>query len=203
MSVGAPQEWGKHTFNSSRVHTRSHIHWDPRQNSILKEPGLNLLGVLECLLGRQRLTVAQCRGKETGSKSPRKYWSEQVFPEACISAPRFGPTQRPAVSGWKASGQTTKIRTQHQPSEDRLHKVILSSQTPQNTPLDRTLSFRGIRSSSTHHRTFTIPFHQEAYKNPWTNFIHHGADTKSKKNCDSSAWERRPQTWKVIKWDDR
>ena len=43
-----------------------------------------------------------------------------------------------------------KIGTQTHPSEHRLPKVILSSQTPQNTPPDMALLIRGKRLNSTH-----------------------------------------------------
>ena len=89
---------------------------------------------------------------------------------------------------WNSSGQTTsKIGTQPDPSADRLPKVILSSQPPQNTPLNTALTTRGTRPSSTHQRAGTSPSHQEDCTSPWTNLTHQGADTRSKRNYDSAA----------------
>ena len=41
--------------------------------------------------------------------------------------------------------------------------MIISSQTPQNTPLDMVLPTRKTKSSLTHQNTGTSPLHQEAY----------------------------------------
>ena len=87
---------------------------------------------------------------------------------------------------------TSKTGTQPQPSADRLPKVVLSSQTLQNTPLDTALPFRGKRLSSTHQSAGTSPSHQEAYTSPWSNLTHQGADNRSKRNYDPTACRRRP-----------
>lgn len=65
-------------FHFWRVQTRSHMYWDPAQSST-QEPGLNLSRVLEGLLGRQELTIAYYKGKDTGIRVPRKInWHELV-----------------------------------------------------------------------------------------------------------------------------
>ena len=86
---------------------------------------------------------------------------------------------------WNASGQTTnKIGTQPDSTADRLPKVLMSSQPPQNTPFDTALPTRVTKPSSTHHSADTSPSHQEAYTSPWTNITHLGADTRSKRYYD-------------------
>ena len=67
---------------------------------------------------------------------------------------------------------TSKTGTQSHPTADRVPKVILSPQTPQNTPLDMTLSTIGTRHSSTHQRSVLSPSHQEACTRHWTNLTH-------------------------------
>ena len=85
---------------------------------------------------------------------------------------------------------TSKTGTQPHPSADRLSKVILSSQIPQNTPPDMALPFRRKRLNSTHQSTGTSPSHQEAYTSPWTSLIHQGADNRSKRNYDPADCRR-------------
>ena len=50
-----------------------------------------------------------------------------------------------------------------QPLAERLPKIIIRSQTPQNTPLDTVLPTRKTRSSLIHQNTGTSPLHQETY----------------------------------------
>ena len=65
---------------------------------------------------------------------------------------------------------------QHHPLEERLPKVILSSQTCQNTPLDVALptSTKRTISSPNLQNTGTSALHQEAYTSHWTNLTHWG-----------------------------
>ena len=49
------------------------------------------------------------------------------------------------------------------PLAESLPKIILSSQTPQNTPPDMVLPTRKKTSSLIHQNTGTSPLHQEAY----------------------------------------
>ena len=87
-----------------------------------------------------------------------------------------------------SSGQTrSKTGTQQHPSTDRLPKVLLSSQLPQNAPLDMDLPPRGTRLSSTQHRAGTVPSHKEACISPWTKLTHQGTDIRSKRNYDPAA----------------
>ena len=79
-------------------------------------------------------------------------------------------------------------------SADRLPKVILSSQTPQNTPPDAALPIREKRLSSTHQSTDTSPSHQEAYTSPWTKLTHQGADNRSKRNYNPAACRKTANT---------
>ena len=57
----------------------------------------------------------------------------------------------------------TQDKTQLHPLAERLAKIIIRSQTPQNTPLDKVLCTRKTRSSLIHQNTGTSPLHQEAY----------------------------------------
>ena len=61
-------------------------------------------------------------------------------------------------------GQTTsKTGTQPHPLAERLPKIIIKPETPQNTPPDVDLPTRKKRSSLIHQNTGTSPLHQEAY----------------------------------------
>ena len=111
-------------------------------------------------------------GSLTGSRAWASRWEHWVWdaglPEnsqlqgILISESSHGglyPNSRPSSTYLQppvlyASHQTTrKTGTQIHPSADRLQKVILSSQTPQNTPPDMALPIRGKRLSSTHQNT--------------------------------------------------
>ena len=59
--------------------------------------------------------------------------------------------------------KTSKTGKQPHLLAERLPKIIISSQTPQNTPPDMDLPTRKTRSSLIHQNTGTSPFHQEAY----------------------------------------
>lgn len=80
----------------------------------------------------------------------------------------------------RPSNQQIGIQTHS--SADKLSKVILSSQTLQNIPLDMSLLTRGIRPSSTHKREDTCFSYQETCISPWANFTHQVTDTSSKIN---------------------
>ena len=67
---------------------------------------------------------------------------------------------------------TSKTGTQPHPLAESLPKIILSSQTTQNTPPDVVLPTRKTRSSSTHQNIGTSLLHQEAYTSHWTNRTH-------------------------------
>ena len=102
------------------------------------------------------------------------WWTQQRI-LISVSSPRglyFGTKTWPhptayRLQRWIASGQTTNNRgTQPHASADKLPKVVLSSQLPQNIPLDMALPIRGKRPSFTNQRTGTSPTHQEAYTSP-------------------------------------
>ena len=57
---------------------------------------------------------------------------------------------------------SSKTGTQPHPLADRLPKIIIRSQTPQDTPPDAVLPPRKTRSSFIHQNTGTSPLHQEA-----------------------------------------
>ena len=93
-----------------------------------------------------------------------------------------------------ASWQTTsKTGTQSHPSADRLHKVVLNSQTPQKTPPDMALAIRRTRYSSTHQNAGTSPSHQEAYPRTRTKCTYWGQTPEAKRTMTMKPEERRPQ----------
>ena len=84
--------------------------------------------------------------------------------------PRPGSTQLPAApSAGRLTPNNKQDSNTNHPSAHRLPKVILSSQTHQNTPPDTALLIRGKRLSSIHQNAGTSPSHQEAYTRHWTN----------------------------------
>ena len=123
---------------------------------------------------REFLAPGNTNQQQLSRKSPSQL--QDLYPPNCLQAPVLD-----------ASCQTTsKTGTQTHPSADR-PKVILSSQTHQNTPPDVALPIRRTRSSSIHQSTGASPSHQEAYTSHWTNLTHQGADTRSKRNNDIEA----------------
>ena len=95
---------------------------------------------------------------------------------------------------------TSKTVADTHPSANKLPKVILSSQTHQNTPPDATLPIRGKRSSSTHQNSGTSPFHQGAYTSHWTNLTHWGQTSEARGAMILQPAERRPQNEKREKY---
>ena len=93
-----------------------------------------------------------------------------------------------SLKSWNASGQTSsKTETQPHPKADRLPEGILSSQLPQNTPLDAALPIKGTRPSSIHQMAGTSLSHEDC-TSPWTNLTQQGAGTRSKRNYDPEAY---------------
>ena len=70
------------------------------------------------------------------------------------------------------------------------HPIILSSQTPQNTPLDLALLTRGEKLSFTHQSAGSSSSHQEAYSSLWTKLADHEADNRSKRNYNPAAFRK-------------
>ena len=95
---------------------------------------------------------------------------------------------------WAPRQTTSKTGTQPHPLEERLPKIILRSQTLQNTPLDAALPTRKKRSSPTYQNTGTSPLHQEAYTSHWTNLTHWGQTPKTMENTNLQPAKRRSQT---------
>ena len=113
------------------------------------------------------------------------------------SSPRASPlgtNAGPHPTTCSAGKPQAKQPTQPHASENRLPKVILNSQPPQNIAFDIALHTRGIRPSSTHQRVGTSP----SYTGPWINLTHQGAEARSKRNYDPAACgEERPKTQEV------
>ena len=89
---------------------------------------------------------------------------------------------------------TSNTGTQPHPLAERLPKIIIRSQTPQNTPRDMVLPTRKTRSSFIHQNTGTSPLHQEAYTTHWTNLSHWGQTPKTMGTTNLQPAKRRPQT---------
>ena len=89
---------------------------------------------------------------------------------------------------------TSKTGTQPHPLAERLPKIIVRPQTPQNTPPDVDLPARKTRSSLIRQNTGTSPLHQEAYTTHWTNLSHWGQIPKTTGTTNLQPAKRRPQT---------
>ena len=89
---------------------------------------------------------------------------------------------------------TSKTGTQSHPLAERLPKIKIRSQTPQNTPPDAVLPTRKTRSSLIHQNTGMSPLHQEAYTTHWTNLTHWGQTPKTTGTTNQQPAKRRPQT---------
>ena len=87
-----------------------------------------------------------------------------------------------------------KLGRQPHPLAERLPKIIISSQTHQNTPPNAVLPIRETRSSLIHQNTGTSPLHQEAYTTYWTNLTHWEQTPKTMGTMNVQPVKRRPQT---------
>ena len=94
---------------------------------------------------------------------------------------------------------TNKTGTQTHPLAERLPKIIIRPQTPQNTPLDMDLPTRKKRSSFIHQNTGTSPLHQEAYTTHWTNLATGGRRQKHRELKTCSLWKGDPKHRKLSK----
>ena len=129
--------------------------------------------------GRCTLPWPEC---PFGVKYPSLH--QDLAPPNCQQAPVLDTTCQ----------TTSKTGTHPHPSTDRLPKVVLSSQTLQNTLFDTALPIRVKRFSSTNQRTGASPSHQETYTSSWTNLTHQGSGNRSKGTMNLQQAERRPQT---------
>ena len=145
-----------------------------------------------CWTTREFLSPGNINWCELSWRYPSPH--QDLAPPNCLQAPVP-----------ETSCQTTsKKGTQPHPSADRIPKVILRSQTPQNTPPDVALPIRGKRLSSTHQSTGTSPSHQEAYTSPWTKLTHQGEDNRNNGNYDTAACKKETiNTVNSTKRDDR
>ena len=87
---------------------------------------------------------------------------------------------------------TSKTGKQPDSLAESQPKIIISSQTPQNTPPDAVLPTRKTRSSLMHQNKGTSPLHQEAYTTHWTNFSHWEQTRKTKGTMNLQPAKRRP-----------
>ena len=89
---------------------------------------------------------------------------------------------------------TSKTGTQPHLLAQRLPKIIIRPQTPQNTPPDVDVPTRKKRSSLIHQNTGTSPLHQEAYTTHGSNLSHWGQIAKTTGTTNLQPMKRRPQT---------
>ena len=87
---------------------------------------------------------------------------------------------------------TSKTGTQPHPLAERLPKIIIRPQTPQNTPSNVDVPTRKTRSSLIHQNTGTSPLHQEAYTTHLTNLSHWGQIPKTTGTTNLQPVKRRP-----------
>ena len=82
----------------------------------------------------------------------------KALSEISISTLRPSSTKRPAsYSAGHPCQTTSKTGTQPHPLAERLPKIIIRSQTPQNTPPDAVLPTRNTRSNLIHQNTESVP----------------------------------------------
>ena len=100
-----------------------------------------------------------------------------------------GPPNGPQTLVLHAPCQTTsKTGTQPHPLAERLTKIILSSQTPKNTPLDVALLTRKIQTHPPEHRHQSPP--PGKLHKPLSQSHQLGADTKNNRKYEPAAWEK-------------
>ena len=116
----------------------------------------------------------------------------QRSPSQCLHSAPLNDQQAPVLD--ILCETTSKTGTQPHPLAERLPKIILSSQTPQNTPPDTVLPTRKTRSSLIHQNTGTSPLHQEAYTTYRTKLTHWGQTPKTTGTANLQPAKRRPQT---------
>ena len=90
--------------------------------------------------------------------------------------------------------KTSKTGIQLHPLAERLPKIIIRSQKPQNTPLDAVLPTRKTRSSLIHQNTGTSLLHQETCITHWPNLSSWGQTPKTTGTTNLHPDKRRPQT---------
>ena len=95
---------------------------------------------------------------------------------------------------WTPYPKNSKTGTQPHSLAERLPKIIIRPQTPQNTPPDVDVPHRKTRSSLIHQNTGTSSLHQEAYTTHWTNLSHWGQTPKTMGTTNLQPVKRRPQT---------
>ena len=92
----------------------------------------------------------------------------------------------------------SKTGAQPHPLAEKLPKIIIRSQTPQNTPPDAVLPTRNTRSSLILQNIGTSTLHQEAYTTHWTNLTHWRQTSKKTQELRTcSLWKGDPKHSKV------
>ena len=85
---------------------------------------------------------------------------------------------------------TSKTGTQPHPLAESLPKIIIRSQTLQNTPSDMVLPTRKTRSSLIHQNTGTVPSNRKPTQ-PTKQTLATGADTKKNRNYKHAACKKK------------
>ena len=113
-------------------------------------------------------------------------WQElsQRSPSQCKDPAPLNDQQTPVLN--TTCQTTSKTGTQPHPLAERLPKIIISSQTPQNTPLDVVLPTRKMRSSLIHQNTDTSQLHMKP-THPLNQHYQLWADTKNNRNYEPAA----------------
>ena len=137
---------------------------------LVLQPGLQ--PVVQPVLLRAVPLRWESQVQDTGlqqTSKPHVISNSENLPEISISKSRPSSTQNPSSSstGHPMPNNYQDRNTPH-PLAQRLPKIIIRPQTPQNTPPDVDLPNRKTRSSLIHQNTGTSPLHQEAQTTHWT-----------------------------------
>ena len=116
----------------------------------------------------------------------------QSSPSPCKDRAPLNNQQAPVLD--TPCQTNSKTGTQPHPLAKNLPKIIISWETPQNTPPDTVLPTRKTRSNLIHQNTGTRLLHQQAYKANWTNLTHWGQTPKTTGTMDMQPVKRRHQT---------
>ena len=124
----------------------------------------------------------------------------KALPEISISMWTTSSTQRPkSYSAGPLCKTTSKTGTQPDPLAERLPKIIIRSQTHQNTPLDAVLPTRKPRSSIIHQNTGTSPSNRKPTQSTEPTLPSRGRHQKQHKQQTCSLWKGDPKHSKLSK----
>ena len=102
----------------------------------------------------------------------------QRSPSQCKDPAPLNDQQAPVLD--TLCQTTSKTGTQPHSLAERLPKIIIRPQTPQNTLQDGDFPTRKTRFSLIHQNTGTSPLHEEDYSTHWNNLSHWGQTQKQR-----------------------